>query len=85
MLLMDPRAGAGGAAGSCCWGGCDVECYPTESTQNNFIAVRKMDSTGTLYVEVSCENLCSVSVALAMLFIKSQTNRPNSTHGPLRP
>jgi len=34
-----------------CWGGCDVECYPTESFQNNFIAVRKLDGTNTLYVE----------------------------------
>lgn len=34
-----------------CWGGCDIDCYPTESTQNNFIALRKMDSKGTLYVE----------------------------------
>ena len=33
-----------------CWGDCNVECYPTEDTQNNFIAIRKMDS-GTLYIE----------------------------------
>lgn len=36
-----------------CWGGggCDKNCYLTESTSNNFIALRHTGSSETLYVE----------------------------------
>ena len=40
-----------------CWGpagnqGCDTECYPTESEQNNFIALRNVVD-GTLFAQYS--------------------------------
>lgn len=35
---------------------CNKTCYPTEDKMNNFRAIRRMDSSGTLYAEYAIGN-----------------------------